>query len=209
MGSLGDVHTELDGEERQRLWTYWRYQHPVFRHVAPLTGTEKQWGQCKVRLKSVTQDISLTFSAFRGSLVARCTLLSARTRSTSSRLCWEIFRLSSSDTQPSQDRQALSSNWEPSCTLEGKKEECVRWRVSTETHLLINLLVDFHKESTSHKRQVFTKSVKIKATVVEISWLLVTGSFTPASFLNLPYLVNPHVLNCTPPVCKRLSVAHL
>lgn len=146
----------------------------------------------------------------RGSLVARCTLLSARTRSTSSRLCWEIFRLSSSDTQPSQDRQALSSNWEPSCTLEGKKEECVRWRVSTETHLLINLLVDFHKESTSHKRQVFTKSVKIKATVVEISWLLVTGSFTSASFLNLPYLVNPHGLNCTPPVCnKRLSVAHL
>lgn len=73
-------------------------------------------------------DNSLTFSGFRGHLVACCTLLSARTRSTSSRLCWEIFRLSSSDKQPSQDRQALSSSWDPSCTL-GETEECVRWRV--------------------------------------------------------------------------------
>lgn len=59
-------------------------------------------------------------------LVAHCTLLSARTRSTSLRLCWEIFRLSSSDRQPSQDRQALSSNWDPSCTLGGKKRGACR-----------------------------------------------------------------------------------
>lgn len=51
-------------------------------------------------------------------VVIVCTLLSARTWVTSSRLCWEIFRVSSSDKQPSQDRQALSNNWDPSGTYE-------------------------------------------------------------------------------------------
>ncbi len=105
-------------------------------------GDREQWGQCKVSLK-VRQDNSLTFSGFRSRLVAHCTLLSARTRSTSFRLCWEIFTLSSSDRQPSQDRQALSSNWDPSCTLGEKKEEPVRWRLSKR------LIFLYFKRSTS------------------------------------------------------------
>lgn len=51
------------------------------------------------------------------------TLLRARTRSTSSRLCWEIFMFSSSDRQPSHDRQALSSNWEPSVAWKKRKNK--------------------------------------------------------------------------------------
>lgn len=71
MGCLSDVHTKLDSKERQRLWTNRCHQHLVLRHVAFLTGTEKQR---KVWPLSVTRHVP-DFHRFQGQPVEHLNLV--------------------------------------------------------------------------------------------------------------------------------------
>lgn len=114
MRRLRDFHAELNSEERERLWTNRRHHDLVLWHIA--------------FLPNGNNGRSVSYRSRRQQLICRAwgrsgTLLRARTRFTSSRLCWEIFKFSSSDRQPSHDRQALSSSWEPSFPWEEENTE--------------------------------------------------------------------------------------
>lgn len=160
VGGFSDVHAKLDSEERQRLWTHGRNQHLVLRHVTLLTSKEKEFRQCELLFK-VQRDSPLAFKGFWCQLWVERTLLSAKTRSTSSKLCWEILRLSSSDKQPSHDRHALSNNWDPPFTW--GKRKCVKWKTLSE---LPKSCQDWHERDFKNIKTQSSQSNRFVSTLV-------------------------------------------
>ena len=117
VGSFIDVHTKLGGEEGQGLRTNRGSHHLVLWRVTLLRGNRETVNDNTLYKLPGFLPISKRVP------IVCCTLFSARARSSSSRFCWEILRVSSSETQPSQERQALSNTWEASVIWERTRGE--------------------------------------------------------------------------------------